>query len=321
LKYILCFIISLCCSLALAEPQQSILNVSYDPTRELFKQINEAFNKHRIKHGLSIADIKQSHAGSGRQALAVMNGLEADIVTLALDYDIDMMADKGLLSHNWRQQFPNNSSPYSSIIVFMVRKGNPKQIKDWSDLIRKDISVITPNPKSSGGARVNYLAAWHYAMSKHHNNEAAAKEFMHKLYKNVHMLDVSSRSAMITFTKRNIGDVVIAWENEALLAKRYHNDEGYDIVIPPMTLEIPLPIAIVDHYANKHNTYNMAKAYLDFLYTDTAQNIIADNHYHNYKNQQKSNIPKLHQLGKLQDIYNKHFSEGGLFDQIFLKPL
>ncbi|MEG0884347.1 MAG: sulfate ABC transporter substrate-binding protein, partial [Janthinobacterium sp.] len=255
----------------------TLLNVSYDPTRELYQDVNTAFAKEwKGKTGDNVK-IKQSHGGSGKQARAVIDGLEADVVTLALAYDIDALAEHKLLAADWQKRLTHNSSPYTSTIVFLVRKGNPKGIKDWNDLIKPGVSVITPNPKTSGGARWNHLAAWGYALRQPGGNEAKARDFLGKLYKNVPVLDSGARGATTTFVERGIGDVLIAWENEAYLAVKELGPTKFDIITPSVSILAEPPVAVVDKFADKHGTRKVAEAYLNYLYTDEAQDIIAKN--------------------------------------------
>jgi sulfate/thiosulfate-binding protein len=307
--------------------ETKLLNVSYDPTRELYVEINAAFAKvWKAKTGETIT-IQQSHAGSGKQARAVIDGLQADIVTLALAYDIDAIAQRGkLLPVNWQSRLADNSSPYTSTILFLVKKGNPKQIKDWGDLVRPGISVVTPNPKTSGGARWNYLAAWAYAMKQNGNNEAKAKEFMKQLYKNAPILDSGARQSTTTFIDRGIGDVLIAWENEALLAVNELAKGKFEIVAPSLSILAEPPVTIVDKVAAKHGTTAVAKAYLDFLYTPEGQEIAAKHYYRprlkqvadKYKTQ-FAPLPMvtIADLGGWQQVQKKHFDDNGTFDQIY----
>jgi len=305
----------------------TLLNVSYDPTRELYQDVNTAFAKEwKAKTGDNVK-IKQSHGGSGKQARAVIDGLEADVVTLALAYDIDALADHKLLAPDWQKKLAHNSSPYTSTIVFLVRKGNPKGIKDWNDLIKPGVSVITPNPKTSGGARWNHLAAWGYALRQPGGNEAKAKEFLGKLYKNVPVLDSGARGATTTFVERGIGDVLIAWENEAYLAVKELGPTKFDIITPSVSILAEPPVAVVDKFADKHGTRKVAEAYLNYLYTDEAQDIIAKNYYRptGEKEAKKyaSQFPnvKLFTLAQVAGDWTKaqktHFADGGLFDQIY----
>ncbi len=302
-----------------AAPAQ-LLNVSYDPTRELYQQINAAFSK---RYGQPIT-IKQSHGGSGKQARAVIDGLPADVVTLALAYDIDEIAKRGLISPNWQARLPNNSTPYYSTIVLLVRHGNPKHIQDWDDLIRPDVKVITPNPKTSGGARWNYLAAWGYAQKKYGSPEKA-KLFMAKLFRNVPVLDSGARGATTTFVERGQGDVLIAWENEALLATNKLGRGKFDIVVPSVSILAEPPVAVVDKVADKHGTRAAAEAYLKFLYTPQAQGIIARNYFRprnpEVAAKYKAQFPNLklftidRNFGGWAKAQALHFNDGGLFDQ------
>lgn len=246
-----------------ARAETSLLNVSYDPTRELYQDFNAAFAKHwKSQTGETVA-VQQSHGGSGKQARAVIDGLEADVVTLALAYDVDALAEKGgLIPKDWQQRLPNNSAPYTSTIVFLVRKGNPKDIKDWDDLVKSGVSVITPNPKTSGGARWNYLAAWGYALKKHGNDEVKAREFVSQLYKNVPVLDSGARGSTTTFVERGIGDVLIAWENEAYLAQKELGPNQFEIVTPSVSILAEPPVTVVDKVADKKGTRKIAEAYL-----------------------------------------------------------
>lgn len=308
------------------EKTYTLLNVSYDPTRELYQKINSAFINHVATKKDEKVVIKQSHGGSAKQARSIVEGLEADIASLAIAYDIDFIAEKGLVSKDWRKKYPNNSSPYRSTIVFLVRKGNPKNIKDWPDLIKENIQVITPNPKTSGGARWNYLAAWSFALKHFNGDEEKAKEYIVKLYKNVPILDTGARASTITFVKRNIGDVLLSWENEAYLAVNELGKDKFDIIIPSISINIELPVAVVEKYATKHNTLNIANEYLDFLFTNEAQEIIAKNYYRpvnqeilkKYKDLFPSiNTTSISSFGSWEEIQQKHFSDGGIFDQIY----
>ena len=306
----------------------TLLNVSYDPTRELYEEYNKAFAGYwKGKTGQDVT-IRQSHGGSGKQARSVIDGLGADVVTLALAYDIDQIADKGgLLPGNWQSRLPDNSSPYTSTIVLLVRKGNPKGIKDWGDLAKPGISVITPNPKTSGGARWNYLAAWAWALRQPGGNDATAKDFVSKLYKNVPVLDAGARGATTTFVERGIGDVLIAWENEALLAIKELGPGKFEIVVPSLSILAEPPVAVVDKVAGKHGTKEVAQAYLQYLYTDAAQEIVAKNFYRP-RNQAvaakyASQFPKVN-LVTVNDVFGgwkkaqeTHFADGALFDQIY----
>lgn len=305
----------------------SLLNVSYDPTRELYQDVNQAFAKQwKAKTG-DVVTIKQSHGGSGKQARTVIDGLDADVVTLGLAYDTDEIAAHSLTAKDWQKRLPHNSAPYSSTIVFLVRKGNPKGIKDWNDLVKPGIAVITPNPKTSGGARWNYLAAWGYALKQPGGNEAKAKEFVGKLYKNVPVLDSGARGATTTFVERGIGDVLIAWENEALLAIKELGPDKVEVVAPPLSILAEPPVAVVDKAVDKHGTRKVAEAYLQFLYSDEGQDIIARNYYRPTveKEEKKyaSQFPKL-KLFTIDELFGgwakaqkTHFADGGAFDQIY----
>lgn len=305
----------------------TLLNVSYDPTRELYQDVNTAFAKEwKGKTGDNVK-IKQSHGGSGKQGRAVIDGLEADVVTLALAYDIDALAGHKLLAADWQKRLAHNSSPYTSTIVFLVRKGNPKGIKDWNDLIKPGVSVITPNPKTSGGARWNHLAAWGYALRQPGGNEAKAKDFLGKLYKNVPVLDSGARGATTTFVERGIGDVLIAWENEAYLAVKELGPTKFDIITPSVSILAEPPVAVVDKFADKHGTRKVAEAYLNYLYTDEAQDIIAKNYYRpatdkaakKYASQfAKVKLFTIEQVaGGWTAAQKAHFADGGIFDQIY----
>jgi sulfate/thiosulfate-binding protein len=305
----------------------SLLNVSYDPTRELYQDVNAAFAKAwKAKTGQEVT-IQQSHGGSGKQGRAVVDGLEADVVTLALAYDVDAIAKAGLIAADWQKRLPLNSAPYTSTIVFLVRQGNPKGIKDWDDLVRPGISVITPNPKTSGGARWNYLAAWGHVLHKPGGGEAAARDFVSRLYKNVPILDTGARGSTITFVERGIGDVLIAWENEAILAARELGKGKLEIVSPPESILAEPPVAVVDKVAKRHGTEAAAKAYLDFLYTPAGQELVAK-HYYRPRSQgvlakYDAQFPKLRlytidqAFGGWTQAQKTHFADGGIFDQIY----
>ena len=301
-----------------------LLNVSYDPTRELYQQINLAFAQRWQATTRQQITIKQSHGGSGKQARAVIDGLPADVVTLALGYDVDQIAKRGLIAGNWQQRLPNNSAPYYSTIVLLVRHGNPKHIQDWDDLIRPGVKVITPNPKTSGGARWNYLAAWGFAQKKYGTPEKA-KLFMAKLFRNVPVLDSGARGATTTFVERGQGDVLIAWENEAMLAANRLAPGKFDIVVPSVSILAEPPVAVVDKVVDKHGTRQAAEAYLKFLYTSAAQDIIARNYFRprdpqvaaKYKSQ-FHNLPLFtidRNFGGWAKAQAQHFNDGGLFDQ------
>ena len=308
----------------------NLLNVSYDPTRELYQDYNEAFAKYwKAKTGDNVK-VQASHGGSGKQARAVIDGLEADVATLALSYDVDQLYEKGrLIPADWQKRLNHNSSPYTSTIVFLVRKGNPKKIKDWDDLIKPGVSVISPNPKTSGGARWNYLAAWAYALKQNNNDESKAKEFVTKLYKNVPILDSGARGATTTFVERGIGDVLLAWENEAYLAKKELGPDKVEIVVPSLSILAEPPVTVVDKYAKKHGTEKVAQAYLEYLYSEEGQEIAAKNYYRptldsvakKYANQfAKVNLIKIDDVfGGWQKAQKTHFNDGGVFDEIILK--
>jgi sulfate/thiosulfate transport system substrate-binding protein len=307
-----------------AAPQQ-LLNVSYDPTRELYVAVNAAFARDwKAKTGQDVV-IRQSHGGSGKQARSVIDGLPADVVTLALGYDIDAIANRGLIAKDWQTRLPNASAPYYSTIVFLVRKGNPKNIKDWNDLARPGVSVITPNPKTSGGARWNFLAAWGYGQ-KTYGSGAKAKEFVTKLFHNVPVLDSGARGSTTTFVQRGQGDVLIAWENEALLAQRVLGKGQFQIVTPSVSIRAEPPVAIVDKVVDRKGTRKAAEAYLNFLYTPVAQDIIGRNYYRprspaaaaKYK-AQFANIPLFTvdgNFGGWARAQATFFNDGGIFDQV-----
>ncbi len=317
-------------SLSAWAKQIMLLNVSYDPTRELYEDYNQVFVKYwKDKTGENVVT-NQSHGGSGKQARAVIDGLEADVVTLALAYDIDAIAEKsGLLSAKWQQLLPNNSTPYTSTIVFLVRKGNPKSIKDWDDLARPGISVVTPNPKTSGGARWNYLAVWGYALKKWNNDEEKAKEFLKTIYKNVPVLDSGARGSTTTFVERGIGDVLISWENEAYLAVNEFGSDKFEIVDPPLSILAEPPVAVVERSADRHGTRKIAEEYLKFLYTQQGQEIAVKHYYRprlesvaqKYADKFPSiNFMTIDELGGWQKIQKTHFADKGVFDQIYLNP-
>jgi len=306
-----------------------LLNVSYDPTRELYQDVNKALAEQWKKKTGEELTIKQSHGGSGKQSLSIQHGLAADVATLALAYDIDVLADEGLLPKNWQSRLPDNSSPYTSTIVFLVKKGNPKGIKDWGDLVRNDVQVITPNPKTSGGARWNYLAAWGYALKKNGGNEAKARAYVSELYKHVPVLDSGARGATLTFTQRGLGDVLLAWENEAVLAIKEMGPDKFDIVTPSISILAEPPVAVVDKVVDKKGTRKQAEAYLKFLYTPEGQTIAAENYYRprdpKIAAKYASQFPKV-KLFTLKDVFGdwratqkKHFADGGVFDQLYSK--
>ncbi|CAG9180748.1 sulfate ABC transporter substrate-binding protein [Cupriavidus respiraculi] len=305
----------------------TLLNVSYDPTRELYVDVNAAFAKAWKAAGGDNVTIRQSHGGSGKQARSVIDGLQADVVTLALGYDIDAIAQKGLLNADWQKRLPHNASPYTSTIVFLVRKGNPKGIKDWNDLARQGVQVITPNPKTSGGARWNYLAAWGYALRQPGGSEAKAKDFVGQVLKNVPVLDSGARGATTTFVERGIGDVLVAWENEAILAVKELGPDKFDIVVPSISILAEPPVAVVDKVVDKKGTRKAAEAYLKFLYSDEGQEIAAKNYYRPISEKiaakYASAFPKVRlftideAFGGWQKAQVAHFADGGTFDQIY----
>jgi len=307
----------------------TLLNVSYDPTRELYQDFNKAFAAHWKTRTGDDVTIKQSHGGSGRQARSVIDGLEADVVTLALAYDIDEIANKAkLLPPDWEKRLPHSSTPYTSTIVFLVRKGNPKGIKDWNDLVKPGVQVITPNPKTSGGARWNYLAAWGYALKKNNNDARKAQEFVTQLFKNVPVLDSGARGALTTFTERGIGDVFLSWENEAFLATKELGPDKFDIVVPSISILAEPPVAVVDKVAERKGTTAVAKAYLEFLYSKQGQEIAAQNYYRPRDPQVAAKFAKQFTKVDLFDIklfggwtqaQKIHFNDGGIFDQIYTK--
>jgi sulfate transport system substrate-binding protein len=307
----------------------SLLNVSYDPTRELYQEFNAAFAKHWLaKTGQSVS-IKQSHGGSSKQARAVIDGLEADVVTLALAYDIDAISEKArLIPANWQSRLPHNSAPYTSTVIFLVRKGNPKGINDWSDLVKPGVAVITPNPKTSGSARWNYLAAWGYALKQPGGDETKARDFITRLFKNVPVLDSGARGATTTFVERGIGDVLINWENEILLGGEGLGKDKFDIVVPPLSILAEPTVSLVDKVVDKRGTRQVAQAYLEYLYSEEGQEIAARRYYRPQLQSvaaKQTKFPKI-ELFTLQEFFgdwqkaNKtHFADGGTFDQIYLQ--
>jgi sulfate/thiosulfate transport system substrate-binding protein len=318
--------VSLAIAAAGALAQASLLNVSYDPTRELYQDFNKAFAAHwKAKTG-EVITIKTSHGGSGKQARAVIDGLEADVLTLALAYDIDAVADHKLLPLDWQKRLPNNASPYTSTIVFLVRKGNPKGIKDWNDLIKPGVEVITPNPKTSGGARWNYLAAWGYNL-KNGGTPATAQEFVRKIYANTKVLDSGARGSTTTFVERGIGDVLIAWENEAFLAVKELGPEKFEIVTPSLSILAEPPVTVVDKVVDKRGTRKQAQAYLEYLYGPEGQELAVQNYYRPRdakvaaKYAKQFQPVKLFTLDELFGDWRKaqkaHFDDGGLFDKIY----
>jgi sulfate transport system substrate-binding protein len=311
-----------------AHAQVKLLNVSYDPTRELYQDINQAFAKKWQRDTGQTVTINQSHGGSGKQARAVIDGLEADVVTLGLQYDVDAIADKsGRLAKNWQSRLPGNSAPFTSTIVFVVRKGNPRGVRDWDDLVKPGTIVVTPNPKTSGGARWNYLAAWGYALQKNGGDQAKAKDFVGRLYKNVPVLDSGARGATTTFAQRGIGHVLIAWESEAHLLVNELGKDKFEVVNPSTSILAEAPVAVVDRNVDKHGTRAAAEAYLKFLYTPEGQEIAAKRGYRprNEAVAQKyaASFPKLRLFtvdqvfGGWQNAHKTHFADGGLFDQIY----
>ena len=311
-----------------ASAETTLLNVSYDPTRELYQEFNAAFAKQwQAKTGEKLT-IKQSHGGSGKQGRAVIDGLEADVVTLALAYDIDEIHEKArLLPKNWQSRLPHNSSPYTSTIVFLVRKGNPKGIRDWDDLVKPGVSVITPNPKTSGGARWNYLAAWAYSLKKYGNDEGKAKEFVTKLYKNVPVLDSGARGSTTTFVKRGIGDVFLSWENEAFLAVNELGKDKFEIVVPSLSILAEPPVTVVDKVVDRRRTRKVAQAYLEYLYMPEGQELAAKHYYRprleSVAARYAKQFPKVtlftidEVFGGWQKAQKKHFADGGVYDRIY----
>ncbi len=310
--------------------QQTLLNVSYDPTRELYQDFNAAFAKYWKNKTNETVTIKQSHGGSGKQARSVIDGLDADVVTLALAYDVDALADKAkLIPADWQKRLPHNASPYTSTIVFLVRKGNPKQIRDWSDLIKPGVAVVTPNPKTSGGARWNYLAAWGYALKQPGGTDASAKDFVKKLFANVRVLDSGARGSTTTFVERGIGDVLIAWENEAYLAIKELGPDKFDLVTPSISILAEPPVSIVDKVVDKRGTRKLATAYLEYLYSPEGQTLSGDNYYRPRDPKIAAKYAKQFAPVKLFTIddtfggwanaQKTHFADGGIFDQISVR--
>lgn len=306
----------------------TLLNVSYDPTRELYEEYNKAFAKHwEAKTGDKVT-INQSHGGGGKQARAVIDGLEGDVVTLALSYDIDQLFEKAkLIPQDWQSRLPKNSTPYTSTIVFLVRKGNPKNIHDWNDIVKPGIGVVTPNPKTSGGARYNHLAAWAYALKHNNNDQAVAKDFVTKLYKNVSVLDSGARGSTTTFLERGVGDVLLTWENEAYLALKEQGSDKIEIVIPSYSILAEPPVTVVDKFASKHGTSEVAKGYLEYLYSPEGQDIAAKNYYRpsdaTVAAKYAAQFPKL-ELFTIDAVFGgwpkaqkEHFGDGGIFDQVY----
>jgi sulfate/thiosulfate transport system substrate-binding protein len=313
---------------AQANADTTLLNVSYDPTRELYQAFNKAFAAQWKKDTGETLTIRQSHGGSGAQARSVLDGLQADVVTLALAYDIDALSRKGLVKSDWQKRLPDNASPYTSTIVFLVRHGNPKHIKDWDDLVKPGVSIVTPNPKTSGGARWNYLAAWAYALKRPGGDEQNAKAFVTQLYHNAGVLDSGARGATTSFVQRGLGDVLIAWENEAFLAQKAFGTDKFEIVVPSASILAEPPVAVVDEVADKRGTRKVAEAYLKFLYTDEGQRIAAQNFYRPRRAlalpaELTAKFPKL-KLYTVDDTFGgwtnaqkTHFADGGTFDSIY----
>lgn len=328
-KILLVAILALFAGNASAVEPATLLNVSYDPTRELYDDYNKAFAEHWKKTKGQDVVIKQSHGGSGKQARSVIDGLEADVVTLALAYDVDAIAEKSKkISPNWQTKLPNNSSPYTSTIVFLVKKGNPKSIKDWGDLVKEGVQVITPNPKTSGGARWNFLAAYKYALDANKADEKAAKEFARALYKNVPILDSGARGATTTFVQRGIGDVLITWEDEALIATKKFAKGKFEIVYPSSSILAEPPVAVVEKNAEKKGNAELAKAYLEYLYSPEAQDIIAKHFYRpsdkkiaaKYASQFPAiKLSTIADFGGWKAAQKKFFDDGGVFDEIYKK--
>jgi len=312
-----------------ATAQTVITNVSYDPTRELYQDFNAAFARHWKVKGGDALTVRQSHGGSGKQARSVIDGLEADVVTLALAYDIDEIAQRGLLPVDWQKRLPNNASPYTSTIVFLVRKGNPKGLKDWGDLVKPGVDVVTPNPKTSGGARWNYLAAWAWAARQPGGGDTKARDYVQKLYANVKVLDSGARGSLTSFAERGIGDVLLAWENEAFLAVKELGPEKFEIVVPTLSILAEPPVAVVDKVVDKRGTRKVAEAYLLFLYSPEGQEIAAKHYYRPRDAAVSARHAKTLPMVKLVTIdeafggwakaQKTHFSDGGQFDQISVR--
>jgi sulfate/thiosulfate-binding protein len=312
---------------AQASAETTLLNVSYDPTREFYQEYDKAFAvQWKASTGEAVA-IRQSHGGSGAQARSVLDGLQADVVTLALAYDVDALANRGLVARDWQKRLPENASPYTSTIVFLVRHGNPKHIKDWDDLVKPGVSIVTPNPKTSGGARWNYLAAWAYALNRPGGNEQTAKDFVAKLYRNAGVLDSGARGATTSFVQRGLGDVLIAWENEAFLALKEFGPDKFEIVVPSASILAEPPVAVVDQVVDKRGTRKLAEAYLKFLYSDEGQRLAAQNFYRprsaKVPAELTAKFPKLKRytvdamFGGWPNAQKTHFADGGTFDSIY----
>lgn len=306
---------------------QELLNVSYDPTRELYQELNAAFVKRWQARTGKTVSIQQSHGGSSKQARAVLDGLEADVLTLALAFDIDAVAEGGLLPRDWQKRLPNNSSPYTSTVVFLVRRGNPKGIRDWNDLVKPGVQVVTPNPKTSGGARWNYLAAWAYALEQPGGDEASARAFVTRIFKSVPVLDSGARGSTMTFVQRGIGDVLLAWENEAFLSIKELGPDKVEIVVPSLSILAEPPVAVVDKVADRKGTRALAQAYLEYLYTPEAQEIAARHYYRprldSVAKRYASTFPRIRTIsiddvfGGWQKAQRAHFADGGTFDLIY----
>ena len=316
--------------LGTAQAQTTLLNVSYDPTRELYQDFNPEFARHWKAQTGETVTIRQSHGGAGKQARAVIDGLEADVVTLALAYDIDAIAEKtGKIPTNWQTRLAHSSSPYTSTIVFLVRKGNPKGIKDWGDLVKPGVEVITPNPKTSGGARWNYLAAWGYALKQPGGSEQSAQDFVTRLLKNVPVLDSGARGATNTFVQRGIGDVLLAWENEAFLSINELGEDKFEIIVPSISIRAEPPVTVVDGVAKKRGTEKVAQAYLEYLYSPVGQKLAARHYYRPVTPEHAdpadvARFPKvelitIEDLGGWQAAQTKHFADGGVFDQVYAR--
>ncbi|HEY4415895.1 MAG TPA: sulfate ABC transporter substrate-binding protein [Verrucomicrobiae bacterium] len=328
MKKILSFSLILAVALAAQAKEVKLLNVSYDPTRELYQEYNTAFAKYwKAKTGDDVV-VAQSHGGSGKQALSVINGLSADVVTLALAYDVDAIAQKArTLPADWQKKLPDNSAPYTSTIVFLVRKGNPKGIHDWDDLLKPDVTIVTPNPKTSGGARWAYLAAYAYALETNGHDDAKARDFVKQVYKKVPVLDSGARGSTVTFAERGIGDVLLAWENEAHLAQKEFGADKFDIVTPPLSILAEPTVAVVEKTAKKHGTAEVAAAYLNYLYSDEGQEIAARNYYRprnqTIATKYAGNFDSLKlvtidaEFGGWTKAQATHFADGGVFDQIY----
>jgi len=329
-RRLLLLALGLCFLGAASAKDVTLLNVSYDPTRELYADFNKAFAAYwKVKTG-DVVTVRQSHGGSGKQGRSVIDGLEADVVTLALAYDIDEIQQKsGVIAADWQKRLPHNSSPYTSTVVFLVRKGNPKGIKDWSDLVKPGVAVVTPNPKTSGGARWNYLAAWGYALRTNGNDAKKAQEFIAALYRNVPVLDSGARASLLTFTERGIGDVFISWENEAYLAAQELGPEKFQIVVPSVSILAEPPVALVDRIVDRKGNRDVATAYLQYLYSPEGQEIAARHHYRPVdpkfaakveKQFSKLNLFTIDEMfGGWASAQKTHFADGGTFDQIFTR--